>query len=88
MQQVPADRVIALLTTEIADMHRENSILKVQVEMMNEQLTLAQNAALKPAEVQPTAAALPPVPANSSPLYDATTSSLAAQGDVVPAPTL
>lgn len=86
--QVPADQVIAILTQELGDMHRENAILKVQVGMLNNQLTEAQAAT-----VQPTSTALPPVPsitsASSSPLYDATTSSLATQStDVTPAPDL
>jgi hypothetical protein len=41
--QVPADQVIAIITTELGDMHRENAILKVQVSMLTEQLSQASN---------------------------------------------
>lgn len=37
MQQVvPADRVIAEMATKLGEMHRENAILKVQVELLTE----------------------------------------------------
>lgn len=37
MQQVPADRVITELANEIASLHRQNAILKVQVDLYQEQ---------------------------------------------------
>lgn len=44
MQQVPADQVIAILTTELADMYREQAILKVQLSMLNAQLAALSTA--------------------------------------------
>jgi hypothetical protein len=59
MNQVPADRVIALLTQQLADMHRENAILKVQVSMLEEQA----NAPVPVASLPPFP--LPPVPSDT-----------------------
>lgn len=42
--QVPADRVISLLTSQLADSLRENSILKVQVEMITAEAEAARTA--------------------------------------------
>lgn len=74
MQQVPADRVIALLTTEIADLHREMAILKVQVQLLEEDAASTPNhAAQAPSLPAPALApdttvspSLPPLPATSS----------------------
>lgn len=37
MHQVPADRVIAELATRLGELHRENAILKVQIQVMTEE---------------------------------------------------
>lgn len=66
--QVPADQVIALLTQDLADYHRENAILKVQVEILtNQNSQLQQAPASAPAHAEPTSTdtmnGLPPIPA-------------------------
>lgn len=73
--QVPADRVIALLTTDLADLHRENAILKVQVELLNAQIAEVRSelAAVTPAE--PATSLLPaqsplPAPWETTPVPD------------------
>lgn len=63
MNQVPADRVIALLTQQLADMHRENAILKVQVSMFEEQLAAPVTAAIPFPPPVPAASDTPGEPA-------------------------
>lgn len=73
MNQVPADKVIAILTQEIADLHREQAILKVQVEMLNEELSTTQVTQDQP-QVSPVSSvpdnvllpSIPPLPGTSS----------------------
>lgn len=89
--QVPADRVIALLTEDLADMHRENAILKVQVEILSAQNVAANAAQANPLPLPPVPVSAPaPAPASEdSPLYSALTSEQpAVTPDVTPAPDL
>jgi len=59
VKQVPADRVIALLTQQLADLHRENAILTIQVQLLEEQATPPVP------ETAPSAVPLPPVPSST-----------------------
>jgi hypothetical protein len=63
MNQVPADRVIALLTQQLADMHRENAILKVQVSMLEEQAATPVTASIPFPPPVPAASDTPGEPA-------------------------
>lgn len=53
MQQVPADKVIALLTQQLGDLYRENAILQVQVTMYEADAAQAAQASLEAAAKAP-----------------------------------
>lgn len=61
MQQVPADLVITELVSKLAELHRENAILKVQVDLYAEQAASSTSAHAAPV-TDPNAAVSPTAP--------------------------